>query len=174
MGLIEWAVLGLLLLVAMVMSARVMRRGISTLDDKRKQCLEHIAVMDRQLAEDRKNMTAKEHLAVMRAAVEDLVRLEDFPEGWEVKNNEDSVELLTSDATWKIKLLMRERDLKTAHRVLHGKGRWHLSGPEIDEFHVDPASLMHSLDDHLHARSQKLEVPAHLAKRMRHLPQEPH
>lgn len=174
MGILEWALLGALMLLALAISARVMRKGVSTLDDNRKQWLENMAATDRQLDEDRRNMSAREHLVIIRAAVEDLLRLDGFPQGWEVRQEGRKIQLQNPSGLWTIELSMREKGVGNAGKVLHGRPRWLLAGPEVEEEHVEPASLMRSLDDHLHARAHKNDVPEHLARRMRHLPQEPH
>lgn len=173
MGILEWALLGALMLLALAISARVMRKGVSTLDDNRRQWLENMAAADRQLADDRRNMPASEHLLIMRTAVEDLLRLDDFPEGCEVRQESGKVLLRTPAGEWMVELNMREKGVRGGGKVLHGKPRWRLTGPDVEEEHVEPASLMRSLNDHLHARASKNDVPEHLARRMRHLPQEP-
>ena len=173
MGIIEWAILGGLMLLALAMSARVMRRGVSTLDDNRKHWLENMAEGDRRLEEDRKNMSASEHLLIMKAALEDLVRLDGSPDGFHVRRDDNRLELETPNGNWTVILLMKERGLRSSARVLHGKSRWRLQGPDVEEDHADPAGVMRSLDEHLHSRSQDCAVPGHIARRMRHLPQEP-
>lgn len=174
MGLLDWALLGALMLIALAMSARIMRRGVSTLDENRQHWLENMAAGDRKLEEDRKNMSASEHMLVMKAAMEDLLRLDGFPESFGVRYSGKKVELDTPQGTWTVELIMRERGLRSSGRVLHGKSRWRLTGPGAEEEYADIASLMRRLDEALHQKSVRADVPAHLARRMSHLPQEPH
>lgn len=148
---VEWIVLGALALIGLAMSARIMRRGLPTLDDNRKSYMEKIHATERRLAEDRKNISSAEHLDVMGAALRDLLRLDGNPEGFSVRKSGDAWELETPEGAWRVELLMREKSLRTSGRVLHGRSRWVLSGFDIMETHPDPASLMRSLNAHLHA-----------------------
>ena len=172
-GILEWALLGAVMLLALAISARVMRKGVSTLDENRKQWLENMAAANRKLEEDRKNMPASEHLMIMKAAMEDLLRLDGNPEGFTVRHNGSKLELETPCGTYGVMLVMRESGLRSSTKILHGKSRWRLSGQDFEEEHADPASLMRSLDNHLHSRDSCSAEPGHLARRMRHLPQEP-
>lgn len=173
MSIVEWAVIGALFLGIMIFCARIMRKGISTLDENRRHYMERIQQEERKIDEDRKNITAREHLGIMRAAMDDLLRLDGFPAGCSVEQKGNAIEMTTPGETWRVELLMRERGLKSSGRVLHGRSSWRLSGGVHDELHPDPASLMRSLNRHLHEDSGLADEPGHLARRLAHLPQEP-
>lgn len=163
---LEWALLGALFLGIMIFCARIMRRGLRTLDDDRARYLERIQEDERKIAEDRKNISAMDHIWIMQAALEDLLRLENYPEGYAVHRAGMSLEFVTPEGPWNVEIAMRERHLRSTHRVLHGKSRWVLSGFGQVESHPDPASLMASLNAHLHSQPVTAGEPEHLARRM--------
>ena len=166
MSLLGWVVGAAVLLAALVFCFRVMRRGMSTLDDDRRKFLAKIRDGEHKLREEQKQVPAAEHLALMRAAVEDLLRLEDAPPGYRVETAGRAILLHTPQATWRLELAMREASLKSRQRVLHGRPRWFLSGAGHEEQHGDPASLMRSLHAHLHASEGPPSEPPHLARRV--------
>lgn len=157
MSVFEWAFVGAIFLGIMLFCARIMRRGLTTLDEDRKKYLERIQAGERQLAEDRKKIPAREHMLVMRAAVEDLVRLDGSPPGFSVTMGERYIELQTPEGIWRIELAMRERSLRSARRVLHGRSRWVLSGFGHVERHSEQKTLMASLNAHLHGKIEDEE-----------------
>lgn len=169
---LDWALVGAVLIGALIFCARIMRRGLTTLDEDRQRYFERIQACESRIREDRKNMSSLEHLAVIRAAVEDLLRLEGNPPDHVLASVGHMLTLQTPDGTWKIKLVMRERALKSTARTLHGKSRWRLEGPGHAEDHDDPASLMRSLHAHLRDReNDHPPMPPHLAARISGLPQ---
>lgn len=169
--LIEWAAIAAILLGAMIFCARIMRKGITTLDEDRRLYLERIHEEEHRIAEDRKNISSTEHLQIMRAAVEDLLRLEGNPEGYAIKGQGRAITLETPKGPWTIELVMRERSLKSCGRTLHGKSRWRLEGCGQSEDHDSPASLMQCLHAHLRTNEQSpAPEPPHLAARLAPLP----
>lgn len=175
MSILEWAAIGALALGMLVICARVMRRGVRTLDENRMEWRENMRQTEKQIEKDRKNISSAEHLNILRVAMEDLLRLEGRPEGHEVREKDGGLELRTPKGVWRVELSMRERGLKSSGKVLHGKCRWRLEGFGIEEFHMEPASLMRSLNEHLHesSLSGRGVGESHIARRMSHLPQEP-
>lgn len=169
--LLEWGVIAAILLGAMIFCARIMRKGITTLDEDRQHYLERIREEENRLAEDRKNISSTEHLQIMRAAVEDLLRLAGNPEGYSIGTQGRSLTLQSPKGPWLIELVMRERNLKLSGRTLHGRSRWRLEGNGHCENHDNPASLMRSLHAQLLANEKQPEPePAHLAARIAPLP----
>lgn len=174
MNILEWAVLGVLGLAMFVISARVMRRGLPTLDDKRKSLSESMRQKEMELDKDRKNISSGEQLRLLRAAAEDLIRLDSPGQGFEVIENRDGVELKTPQGSWKVSIQMKEKGLKGSGRVLHGKCRWRLEGFGREEAYDDMASLMRRLDESLRGgASREPEDKSHILRRLTHLPQEP-
>lgn len=175
MTIIILASVSVLALAMLVICARVMRRGVRTLDENRMEWRENMRQTENRIQQDNKNISSMEHLNILRAAMDDLLRLEGQPKGYKVQAKDGILELCTPQGTWKVKLLMRESGLRSSKRVLHGKCRWRLEGFGIEESHMDPASLMRSLNEHLHESSPfgKEEEQSHIMRRMSHLPQEP-
>ena len=164
---IEWALVAAVLFGAMIFCARIMRRGLTTLDEDRRQYLERIHAEESKIEEDRRNMSSLEHLRIMKAAVEDLLRLEGNPEGHALSMRGRSLVLATPQGEWRIELVMRERALKSTGRTLHGKSRWQLASTEHVEEHDDPASLMRSLAAQLRGGERRpTPEPPHLAARV--------
>lgn len=86
MALWEWAGAGAVFLAAVVFCVRLMKRGLTTLEDERAQCLERIRQMEEKIQEDQKNMASSEHLRVARAGLEDLLRLGGNPPGMRLES----------------------------------------------------------------------------------------
>lgn len=150
----------------MIFCARIMRSGLHTLDDDRQKYISRIQEGEKRIAEDRKNISAQDHVWIMQAAIEDLLRLEGNQHGYSVKREGMAIELETPDGPWQVELAMRERHLRSTHKVLHGRSRWILSGFGQMETHAEPASLMASLNRHLHSVPEEMGEPEHLARRM--------
>lgn len=167
MDIFEWAILGAAGLGILVFCARLMKSGITTLDDNRKKFLGKIESTEKTLAEDRKNISAYEHIEVVKAALTDLLRLDGNRPGYSIRNSDKKIELVTPQGVWTIELVMNERTLKSTHKVLHGRSRWFLSGFGNYEHHSDPRSLLKSVNEHLHSNIQKQVQPEHLARRLR-------
>lgn len=166
MSLMWWALAGAVVLVGLVFCFRIMRRGMSTLDDDRRKFLARIRDGENKLGEEQKQVAAAEHLALMRAAVEDLLRLADSPPGYSMETAGRTILLHTPKGTWRLELAMREISLKTRHKVLHGRPRWFLSGAGREEQHTDAAAVMRSLHAHLRAEGELEPEPPHLARRL--------
>ena len=58
----EWAAAGIVFLLVVVFSVRLMKRGLFTLEDERALCEERIRLMEEELRQDQKNMASSEHL----------------------------------------------------------------------------------------------------------------
>lgn len=165
---LEWAAAGAVILAGLIFCLRIMRRGITTLDQDRDQYLERIRAGERQLDEDRKNISLDEQCRVLRAAVEDLLRLAGDPPGHELSGKGTRLVLRTPAGEWRLELSMRERSLRGTRKVLHGRSRWLLSGFGRDETFDDLAGLMRSLNAHLRGDEMVTPEPAHLARRLSH------
>lgn len=165
MNLIEWAALGAIAFFALIYSARIMRRGISTLDDDRAQYLAHIAEGERQLAEDRKHISAQEQLYQMRAALFDFLRLENLPDS-RIEDKGHIISIVTPKQTFDIELIMRERLLASTKRMLHGRSRWILRSAGLYETHSEMSGLMASLNAHWHGAPSQEPEQDFIARRL--------
>lgn len=166
MSIFEWALLGALMLGLLIFCARIMRRGLTTLDDDRKKTRERIEEARRRVAEDKKNISAGEQIYLAQAAIADLIRLDCRESECSLKTGDHLIDLATPDGAWQIELLMRERSLRSRHKVLHGQSRWLLHGPGINEEHRELATLMASLARQLRGVPEIEPIPAHLARRL--------
>ena len=147
----EWAAAAAAVIVAVLFCLRLTRQGLGTLEEERDRCLERIREMEEQVREDQKNMPSGEHLRIVHAALEDLLRQAGAP-------TEDGL-LVEMDAAgqclvwrlpgpdgrpeeWRVRLFMRERELRGTHKVAHGQARWRLSGPGVEEDFTDLVQLL--------------------------------
>ena len=163
----EWAAAAAAVIVAVLFCLRLTRQGLGTLEEERDRCLERIREMEEQVREDQKNMPSGEHLRIVHAALEDLLRQAGAP-------TEDGL-LVEMDAAgqclvwrlpgpdgrpeeWRVRLFMRERELRGTHKVAHGQARWRLSGPGVEEDFTDLVQLLRACNGRLAQRTR----PAHL------------
>ena len=166
MSLMWWVIVGAVVLAGLVFCFRIMRRGMSTLDDDRRKFLARIRDGENKLGEEQKQVAAAEHLSLMRAAVEELLRWADSPAGDSMETAGRTILLHTPKGTWRRTLAMREISLKSRQKVLHGRPRWLLSGPAHEEQHTDAAAVMRSLHAHLRTEGELEPEPPHLARRL--------
>lgn len=166
MSIFEWAVLGALLLGIVMFCARVMRGGIKTFDDHRRGYLENMRAGERRLEEDKKNISASEHVDIAYACVRDLLRLNDAPDTWQISRDARAITLTTPEGAWTLKLLMKESKLKSADKVLRGKNKWSLSNGKTTEFFADPADLFRFLNSRLRSEEATPPEPEHFARRV--------
>lgn len=153
----EWGAAGVVLLIIVVFCVRLMKRGLTTLEDERALCDERIRTMEEQIRQDQKNMASSEHLHIALAGLRDMLRLADYPSGYWLEvlqhdsgaANEKALVLHTPDGDWLVSLSMRERQLRAVHKVAHGQGRWHLRGTGVHEEYEDLPRLMCALHNHL-------------------------
>ncbi|MBD5641023.1 MAG: translation initiation factor IF-2 [Desulfovibrio sp.] len=166
MTIFEWAAIGGIVLALFIFCARVMRRGLTTLDETRSQHLEKIAEGERQLAEDRRKITAEEQFHLLEAAIADLIRLSPYPEAWQIGLQHNIIYLETTGSRWEIELAMSERALRSSGRILHGKPHWLLRNEDIHEHYTDVAQLLASLNRHIRTAEEPEPLPRHLARRL--------
>lgn len=161
-----WAALGAVLFAVVIFSARMMRRGLPTLDDDRKAQYEKMTEMKRSLAEDRKKISAEEHLYIVRKAVADLISLDRLEGRCQLENSEHGVLISTPEGEWKVELKMRELHLKSSHKTLHGQGRWLLCHNEECHEFAEIGPLMAELRTALLGKPTHDAIPQHIARRI--------
>ena len=86
----EWIAAGVVLLVVIVFCVRLMKSGLTTLEDERARCDERIRTMEEQVRQDQKNMPSSEHLHIALAGLRDMLRLADYPSGFWLEVAKDS------------------------------------------------------------------------------------
>lgn len=166
MTIIEWATLGALLIALFIFCARLMRRGLSSLDDTRKKHLEKIDGEKQHLAEDAKNISAYDHLYVLHAALADLIRLSENPVAWQMHRHNNVITLKSPSAYWEIELVMRERALSSTRRILHGKPDWILRSKDSQEHFPEIGKMMKVLNEHIRSRAQSECLPPCITRRL--------
>ncbi|SDF17132.1 hypothetical protein [Desulfovibrio legallii] len=164
----EWAAAAAAVIVAVLFCLRLTRQGLGTLEEERDRCLERIRQMEEQVREDQKNMPSGEHLRIVHAALEDLLRQAGNPaqdsllvemeaEGqalvWRLPGPDGAPE------EWRVRLFMRERELRGTHKVAHGQARWRLSGPASEEEFTDLAQLLRACNVRLARRTRLASLP---------------
>lgn len=164
---LEWIVLGGLFLGIMIFCARIVRKGLSTLEDERRLQKQKIANAKYQIEEDKKNISANEHVSIMLAGVEDLLRLDEIAEGSNIRRVGNALLISTPKGDYELELQMRERLLKSTHRVIHGKNQWILRSGQDEEEHGELLTLMASLKAHIHDETVLTQEPEHLQRRIR-------
>lgn len=165
---LAWAAAGVLFLVGFVYSIRIMRRGMTTLDDSRSLYLERIREGERRLLEDKKNMPLDEHMRILHAGVRDLLALAGDPSGHHVECQGRVVLLHTPKGPWRVELFMREALLRGSGKTVFGQSRWRLSGFDREEHFQDLAGLMRALHEALRDEGSLPPQPSHLARRISH------
>lgn len=153
----EWAAAGAVFVAIAVLCVRFMKRGLTTLEDERAECLERIRQMEEKIKEDQKNMASSEHLRIARAGLEDMLRLAGNPAGMRLEAvarglgeaQGEALVLHLPEGEMRISLSMRERELKGVRKVAHGRGSWHLSGLGTNEEYTDLVPLMRAVSARL-------------------------
>ena len=153
----EWAAAGAVFVAMVVFCVRRMKRGLTTLEDERAECLERIRQMEEKIKEDQKNMASSEHLRIARAGLEDLLRLAGNPAGMWLEAVAsglgealgEALVLHLPEGELRVSLSMRERELKGQRKVVHGRGSWHLSGLDVNDDYPDLVPLMRAVSARL-------------------------
>lgn len=174
MSMLEWIAIGAITLTALFFCARIMRKGISSLDEDRERLKERLAEEEKKLARGEKDVSAQERLYVTKAAILDFLRLEAEKTGDshepELDIKGDTLEFMTPQGPFSARLVMRERLLATTRKVIHGRAKWILKGGAGDnafeEEHGDIGSLMASVNSHWHGRKPEAREPEFLARRL--------
>lgn len=153
----EWAAAGAVFVAVVILSVRLMKGGLSTLEDEREKCLERIRRMEEKIQEDQKNMASSEHLRIARSGLLDLLRQAGNPAGTWIEivgaglgeARGETLVLHVPEGELRISLSMRERELRGVRKVAHGRGRWHLSGLGLREEYTDLVPLMRAVSARL-------------------------
>lgn len=165
MPIFEWALAGAVILAGLVFSFRLMRRGISSLDADRHEYMDRIRSGHRRLEEDAKNISSREHLAVLEAGLRDLIRLEGLEAGCRLQELAGGFSLAWGGQSLEVRISMRERRLSGSGRTLHGPCRWILLARGEERGVDDLAELMRLIRLQLAESEPVAREPAHFARR---------
>lgn len=154
------AVAAFVILVGLMISFRIMRRGIGSLEQSSERMRERIAGEERRIADDKRHMSSEEHMAVTRAAVADLVRLTPGREGCAVEENGHRIVLHLPEGEVSMTLAVQEMTLRSSRKSLAGHSVWQVRGCGQDADFRDIASAMRHLDGILRgASAEERELP---------------
>lgn len=140
-----WAVAGVVIIAGLVLSFRIMRRGLTTFSQDRSKYLDQIEAQQKQIEEDEKNMARSEHLDILLAGLRDLLALAGDPPGFAISHSGQLIRLATPLGEYLVELQAREQTLHGSSKVLHGPCRWKLDGPALHEEYDELAGLMNAV-----------------------------
>lgn len=154
------AVAAFVILVGLMISFRIMRRGIGSLEQSTERMRERIAGEERRIADDKRHMSSEEHMAVTRAAVADLLRLTPGRENCVMEEDGRRLVLHLPEGEVSVMLAVQEMTLRCAQKALAGQSVWQVRGCGQDADFRDIASAMRHLDGILRgATAEERELP---------------
>lgn len=165
MTMLEWAIIGSVILAGLVLCFRIMRNGISTLDDDRSHLMERIRLHELMINEDKKNISAKEHMDIVESAIKDLIHLDGLDSKAELHRQGNFLLLETPFGPCKIEQQMHEKRLHSTNRIIHGRCAWRVIGKDIDLTYGDMAELMKCLNLVLTGDEMPLSQLPHIYRR---------
>ena len=153
-----------IVLVGLIFSFRIMRRGIGSLERSTERMRERIEGEERKIAEDMRNMSSEEHMDVTTAAVRDLLRLTPGREACPVEVEGRRLVLHLPEGEVSLALAMQEASLRSLHKRIQGHAVWQVRGCRRDADFHDVASAMRHLDHILLCNSTHLLYRSLLAE----------
>lgn len=167
---LTWGIAGAITLVGLVVCRRILRAGQTSLAQSREKMQSRFFEGEKQLQEDAKKISLDEQIHILRAALEDLLRLEGNKPGFHIRQEDkSSFALITPSEEIRITFSMREQQLRATHQVLRGHERWAMEHNGLKEQFSTIAALMSRLNDLLHGDDNSLPPEmSHLARRFRH------
>lgn len=166
MTLFEWALAGAVVILGLVISFRIVRNGIPSLDDDRSGLLEKINSEEKRIMEDKKNISAGEQMALTEAAIRDLLSLDGLDHEAALAVVENGFLLELPEKKWLIELMMNECQLKSVRRVLHGRCQWRISGDKANAVFDDIGEMMSFLHKLLRCDAPDMAPQVHIARRV--------
>lgn len=157
-----------IVLVGLVFSFRIMRRGIGSLERSTERMRERIEGEERKIAEDMRNMSSEEHMDVTTAAVRDLLRLTPGRENCPVEVEGRRLVLHLPEGEISLALAMQEASLRSLHKRIQGHAVWQVRGCRRDADFHDVASAMRHLDHILRGQEKEAEELPQFARRFAH------
>lgn len=154
------AVAAFVILVGLIISFRIMRNGIGSLEKSSARMQERIAGEERKIADEMRHMSGEEHMTVTRAAVADLLRLTPGREHCVVEQDGRRLVLHLPEGEVSVMLAMQEMTLRCSRKALAGQCVWQVRGGGWDADFRDIASAMRHLDGILRgAATEERELP---------------
>lgn len=154
-----------IVLVGLIFSFRIMRRGIGSLERSSERMRERIEGEERKIAEDMRNMSSEEHMDVTTAAVRDLLRLTPGREGCPVEVEGRRLVLHLPEGDLSLALAIQETSLRSLHKRIQGHAVWQVRGCRRDADFHDVASAMRHLDHILRGQEEETAELPQFARR---------
>ncbi|WP_296304538.1 DUF948 domain-containing protein [uncultured Desulfovibrio sp.] len=154
-----------IVLVGLIFSFRIMRRGIGSLESSSQRLQEKIDGEERRIAEDVRNMSSAEHMDVTTAAVRDLLRLTPGREACPVEVEGRRLVLHLPEGDVSLALAMQEASLRSLHKRIQGHAVWQVRGCRRDADFHDVGSAMRHLDHILRGHEKEAEELPQFARR---------
>lgn len=154
-----------IVLVGLIFSFRIMRRGIGSLESSSQRLQERIDGEERRIAEDVRNMSGAEHMDVTTAAVRDLLRLTPGRESCPVEVEGRRLVLHLPEGELSLALAMQETSLRSLHKRIQGHAVWQVRGCRRDADFHDVASAMRHLDHILRGHEEETAELPQFARR---------
>ena len=154
-----------IVLVGLIFSFRIMRRGIGSLESSSQRLQERIDGEERRIAEDVRNMSSAEHMDVTTAAVRDLLRLTPGRESCPVEVENRRLVLHLPEGDVSLALAMQETSLRSLHKRIQGHAVWQVRGCRRDADFHDVGSAMRHLDHILRGHEIEAEELPQFARR---------
>lgn len=154
-----------IVLVGLIFSFRIMRRGIGSLERSSERMRERIEGEERKITEDMRNMSSEEHMDVTTAAVRDLLRLTPGREAIPVEVEGRRLVLHLPEGELSLALAMQEASLRSLHKRIQGHAVWQVRGCRRDADFHDVASAMRHLDHILRGHEKEAEELPQFSRR---------
>lgn len=171
---LETAFLGALAILGFVVVARIFRKGLGNYSQRQKAMRTRIRKTSAAIREDTHSTPLSEQMALMEAAVRELLLLSGNPSGCSVARcGREELHLHTPRGSWRIRLVLRAANLRGARRTLHA-GQWEVGsvqGGDVQTF-AELAPLMRYLSGLVHPENKRLEgvdaEPPEFRRRLTH------
>lgn len=125
---VSWgmALYGALGIVALVVVARVMRKGLSRYGDRRKAMVARIRETQATIQDGNQAESVASQLALLDAAVRELISLGRVNADWQVRREGSIVTICKGTGAYHIRYVPKQAALRSQRRILHGAGHWEL------------------------------------------------
>lgn len=123
-------IMGVLLIVTLMVAARVFRKRLGNYDNRCKSFMDTVHATEKELRNCNMSISRREQLAVLRAALVDVLHLEGEPAGFAVQDRGEFLVLQSPKGEVQITFMSKSVRLCTQNRELYGNNRWSIISPE--------------------------------------------
>lgn len=179
-----WGIIGIVGLAALIISFRIARRGSLSLDGYRARRDAEFQRQEKERDAATFQMPSQERLHIVRAGLEDLLRLADYPEGFRLDKAEGedtrrpgNILLHTPSGPLYLGFISRESlplvqwNSRSTHCGAHAApGLWRIWNDDRGEDFPSMAALMHRMDQVLRGGPLFDEEAPEFSRRFAHMP----